>query len=72
MDSQSSLSPAKRKQISEILRRRANEIASFHTQYTKDPQHFGSVEFALTREISRLRDLADSVCPPSHDEDEEV
>lgn len=66
------LSQAKREQIAEILRRRANEIASFHTQYQKDPQHFGSVEFALTREMRRLRHLAGSVCPPVHDEDEEI
>ena len=35
-----------RKQIAEILDRRANEVASFSSEYTKDGGHFGSVELA--------------------------
>ena len=50
-----------REEIAAILRRRANEVAEFKADYTKDRSHFGSVELALTREIDRLRDLADSV-----------
>lgn len=49
--------------IAEVLDRRANEIASFADQYRKDPNHFGSVELALTREIERLRNLAEKVNP---------
>lgn len=50
-------------QIEEILDRRANEIAGFLSDYRNDPKHFGSVEFALTREIDRLRRLAERVNP---------
>lgn len=52
------------KQIAEILYRRANEIAGFSSDYKKDGNHYGSVELALTREIERLRRLADKVSPP--------
>ena len=51
-------------QIAEILERRANEIAGFAGDYRSDSKHFGSVELALSREISRLRRLADKVRPP--------
>lgn len=37
----SSLTSSQRKEIAEILGRRANEIAGFHMSYTKDPSHFG-------------------------------
>lgn len=50
-------------QIAEILTRRANEIAGFSSEYRNDKGHFGSVELALSREIERLRRLADKVCP---------
>lgn len=50
-------------QIAEILNRRANEIAGFNGDYRNKPEHYGSVELALTREIERLRKLADRVCP---------
>ncbi len=50
-------------QIAEILTRRANEIAGFCSDYRNDPKHYGSVELAMTREIGRLRRLADRVCP---------
>ena len=57
------LSPSDKEQIAEILNRRANEIAGFSSNYLKDGNHFGSVELALTREIQRLRRLADRVNP---------
>lgn len=52
-----------RKDIAEILDRRANEIAGFRTDYAKGDPHYGSVELALDREITRLRKLADKVRP---------
>lgn len=58
-----------REQIAEILSRRANEIASFSDQYRRDDKHHGSVELALTREIDRLRRLADAVNPPTPEDD---
>lgn len=64
------LTPSEREQIEEILSRRANEIAGFSSGYRNDPKHFGSVEFALTREIDRLRRLADRVNPAQPEEDE--
>lgn len=48
-------------QVSEILKRRANEIAGYKTDMMKEKHHLGSVELALTREMERLRDLADKV-----------
>ena len=55
-------------QIAEILERRANEIAGFAGDYRSDSKHFGSVELALSREINRLRRLADKVKPPVEDD----
>ena len=44
--------------------------AGFSGDYRKDSNHFGSVELALSREIERLRRLADKVNPAeSEDED---
>jgi hypothetical protein len=64
------LTQNERAQIAEILSRRANEIAGFSNDYRNDPKHFGSVEFALTREINRLRRLAERVNPePEEDVD---
>ena len=57
------LNKNERKQIREILDRRAAEIASFHSEYTRSQSHYGSVELALMREIDRLRKLADRACP---------
>ena len=57
-------------QIAEILSRRANEIASFHSDYRSDGKHFGSVELALDREVTRLRRLAEKVNPPIPEEEE--
>lgn len=55
-------------QVTEILNRRANEIATFHAEYRNDGKHFGSVELALSREINRLRRLAEKITPPSEEE----
>lgn len=66
----SSLTESERKQIAEILKRRANEIAGFSDKYRSEQDHYGSVELALTREIERLRRLAEKVNPPlPEDED---
>lgn len=66
------LTPSERAQISQILERRANEIAGFSDEYRRDPKHYGSVEFALTREIQRLRRLAERVNPePEEQEDDQ-
>jgi hypothetical protein len=67
----SELTHKERTQIGEILTRRANEIAGFYDEYRKKPDHFGSVELALGREIDRLRTLAKRVNPPAPDNDEE-
>jgi len=63
------LTPRDRAQISEILCRRANEIAGFSDDYRRKPEHYGSVELALSREIDRLRRLAERVDPEPEEED---
>ena len=63
----SDLTKSEREQIGAILKRRANEIAGFSDDYRRKPEHFGSVELALTREIDRLRRLAERVNPPEPD-----
>lgn len=65
------LTKSEREQIAEILTRRAQEIAGYSDEYRRDPKHYGSVEFALTREIGRLRRLAERVNPPEPQEDDE-
>ena len=65
------LTKNERKQIAEVLDRRANEIAGYSDDYRKNPNHFGSVELALIREIGRLRNLADRVNPPEPTEDDD-
>lgn len=67
------LTKAERAQIGEILSRRANEIAAFAAGYCGKPEHLGSVELAHTREIERLRRLAERVNPaePEEEEDDE-
>lgn len=66
------LTKSERAQIGQILERRANEIAGFSDDYRRDPKHYGSVEFALTREINRLRRLAERVNPePEETEDDQ-
>ena len=57
------LTPSERYQMAEILKRRANEIAGFSSEYRNDSKHYGSVELALSREIDRLRHLAERVNP---------
>ena len=56
------LTLTEREQIAEILKRRANDIASYKMRHLKDDEP-ASVEFALSREISRLRRLAERVNP---------
>ena len=58
------LTKTERNQIGEILRRRANEIAGFSDDYRRKAEHYGSVELAHSREITRLRRLAERVDPP--------
>ena len=65
------LTKRERAQIGEILERRANEIAGFSDEYRRDPKHYGSVEFALTREIDRLRRLAERVNPDTEEEEDQ-
>ncbi len=73
------LGDSDRRQIAEILERRANDIATFKWDLEKKTgQKFdelpGSVEMAMSREIKRLRRLATLVKPapePSEDDDEE-
>ena len=64
------LTKKERNQIGEILRRRANEIAGFAGSYQNDPKHFGSVELAMTREMERLRRLAERADPPEPEEED--
>lgn len=66
----SELTQQDKKDIEEILRRRANEIASFKTDYCSNPSHFGSVELALSREIERLRGLSAKINPLVDEEDD--
>lgn len=58
------------KQIAELLRRRADDIATFKFDLEKATGQRlngfpGSVQLALDREILRLRGLADKACPPT-------
>lgn len=62
------LTTSDRTQIAEILDRRANEIARFSDAYRRDDKHYGSVEFALSREIDRLRRLSDRVNPTTEED----
>lgn len=57
------LTQQERKEVEDILRRRANEIAMFKTEYCSNPNHYGCVEMALSREITRLRNLAEKINP---------
>jgi len=65
------LTKNERKQIAEILIRRSNEIAGYSDDYRKNPNHFGSVELALSREIQRLRRLEEKINPPEPTEDDD-
>lgn len=70
MSAQEQLTRNESVQIAQILDRRANEIAGFSGEYRNKPDHYGSVELALTREIERLRHLSQRVCPPLPTEEE--
>ena len=59
------LTSGDRRQIADILSRRASEVALFKSDYCKDDKHFGSVELALSIEIDRLRSLARKIDPPT-------
>jgi hypothetical protein len=77
------LTDTERKGLSEILTRRANEVASFkkdlETKFNEVSGKIlrlyelpGSVELALSREIARLRRMADKVAlPPAPEQDGE-
>lgn len=67
----SRLTKSNREEIQEILDRRANEIARYYQEYRKNPDHFGSVELALDREIDRLRELGEKVNPPVKENNEQ-
>ena len=66
----SKLTKSDREQVADVLSRRSNEIAGYLDDYRKDPNHFGSVELALTREVQRLRRLAGKVNPPIEDQED--
>ena len=69
-EEKTNLTKSEREQIAEILKRRANEIAQFLSEYGRGPNDLGSVELALSREIERLRRLAERVNPPEPENDE--
>lgn len=61
--------------ITEILDRRANDVASFkmdmETELGRKLNGFpGSVEMALSREVYRLRKLSTALKPPFEEEEE--
>lgn len=63
------LTPNECEQLAEILDRRANDVATFKEDVErrlKEPlgDYRGSVEMALSREVTRLRRLADKIRPP--------
>jgi len=64
------LTDSERKQIAEILIRRSKEVSGFSSEYRSKTDHFGSVELALTREIDRLRRLAERVNPAEPEDDD--
>lgn len=57
------LTKSDRCDISTILRRRANNVASYLQDDLKKEYVPGDVQMALDREVVRLRDLAAKVCP---------
>jgi hypothetical protein len=71
-----SLMRADRLAIAEILSRRANDIATFKWDLEKAggakiDAFPGSVEMALSREMKRLRRLADLVKPPAEPQEDD-
>jgi hypothetical protein len=67
----SDLTSSERDQIATILKRRANEIASFKMDLSKG-KDLASVDYALEREIERLRRLAERVDPPAPEEEDDT
>lgn len=65
------LTPSERQQISQILERRANEIAIFRMGHKPDTVP-ASVDLGLEREVSRLRKLAERVNPPAPEEQDSL
>lgn len=70
------LTDAEREEIADVLGRRANEVATFKTdleQVSKQKFHAfpGSVELALSREVTRLRALRDKIKVPQPPDDDE-
>jgi hypothetical protein len=70
------LTISERKQIADILDRRANDNASFKYDTEKKlgtplADYRGSVEMAISRETARLRRLSEKIAPPTQDEDDE-
>ena len=71
-----SLTRTDRLAIAEILSRRANDIATFKWDLEKAggakiDAFPGSVEMALSREMKRLRRLADLVKPPAEPQEDD-
>ena len=70
------LTDSERRQIAEILGRRANEIAGYSAKHhrpavTDGPDFPGSVALALDREIQRLRRLEGKLKVPTITEDDD-
>lgn len=63
------VSPRVGEQIAEELERSANIIASYYEKHKSEMP--ANVACALTREMTRLRDLASKVKPSPKDDDEE-
>lgn len=57
-------------QIATILNRRANEIAGYKSDMARSGKDLASVDYALEREIERLRHLAERVSPAEAEQDE--
>ncbi len=62
------LTESEKQQIAELLTRRANEVAGYKGENRDAPS---GVEFALSREIERLRRLASRVNPPKESAEDE-
>jgi len=64
------LTNREREQIATILNRRANEIAMFKGEQSRNGKDLASVDYALELEIERLRRLAERVNPAAPEIDE--
>lgn len=58
-----------KQEVEEILKRRAQEIAAFLDDYRRNKDYYGSVDLALSREVTRLRNLADRVNPTTNEDE---